>query len=94
MGGNDLLSLLNRDYLRHSFSSEVLGTDPAILDKIMLWFTLDMNNCMLAPFWVDDVKNDVFSIGDLKVHGADVLHAIFSRGFVISQGGRSPMKFL
>jgi hypothetical protein len=40
-----------------------------------------MNENLLAPFMVEDVKKAVFSIGDLKAPRPDGLHAIFYKKF-------------
>jgi hypothetical protein len=36
-----------------------------------------MNEVLQAPFLAEDVRKSLFSIGDMKVPGTDVLHAIF-----------------
>ena len=39
--------------------------------------TTDMNQILMAPFSREEVKKDLFSIGDLKAQGPDGLHAVF-----------------
>jgi hypothetical protein len=36
-----------------------------------------MNEKLIAPYTAEDVKNAVFSIGDLKAPGPNGLHALF-----------------
>jgi hypothetical protein len=43
--------------------------------------TEEMNNALLAPYTVEEVRKALFDIGDLKVPGPDGLHAIFYRRF-------------
>jgi hypothetical protein len=43
--------------------------------------TEEMNESLIAPFTVEDVKKAVFQIGDLKAPGPDGLHAIFYKKF-------------
>lgn len=40
-----------------------------------------MNEALLAPYTAEEVKNALFSIGDLKAPGPDGLHAIFYKKF-------------
>ena len=40
-----------------------------------------MNNALLAPYTVEDVRKALFDIGDLKAPGPDGLHAIFYKRF-------------
>jgi hypothetical protein len=40
-----------------------------------------MNAQLLAPFSPEEVKKEIFSIGDLKAPGPDGLHAIFYNKF-------------
>jgi hypothetical protein len=69
------------DYFSNLFSSEVNMTDPAVLQKVMPKVTAQMNERLMAPFSVDDVRKAVFSIGDYKAPGSDGLHAIFYKKF-------------
>jgi hypothetical protein len=59
------------------FTSEVQGTDPAMLEKIQPKITHDMNEKLLAPFTPEEVRKVAFSIGNFKAPGPDGLHAIF-----------------
>jgi hypothetical protein len=63
------------------FTSEVQETDSAVLEKIMPRINQTMNDKLLEPFTVEEVKQAIFSIGDLKAPGLDGLHAIFYRTF-------------
>lgn len=40
-----------------------------------------MNDILMAPFIADDVRKDVFSIGDLKAPAPDGLHVIFFKQY-------------
>jgi hypothetical protein len=68
-------------YFTELFTSEVQATDPTVLQKIQPKVDEEMNERLLAPFTVEDVKNAVFSIWDLKAPGPDGLHAIFYKKF-------------
>ena len=77
MEGNDNLNPIIVDYFWHLFTSEIDVVDPDFLDKVTPRVTNEMNEKLLAPFGVEDVKRVVFSIGDLKAPGPDGLHALF-----------------
>jgi hypothetical protein len=48
-----------------------------MMDKILPKITEQMNEKLLAPFSADDVRKEVFSIGDYKAPGPDGLHLVF-----------------
>jgi hypothetical protein len=75
--GTDPLKPLILNYFANLFTSEVQGTDPAILEKVPARVDDSMNEKLLAPFSPEDVKKAAFSIGDLKAPGPDGLHAVF-----------------
>jgi hypothetical protein len=53
-----------------------------------------MNEKLLAPFTVEDVKKAVFSIGDFKAPGPDGIHAIFYKKFWDICGGEISQEVL
>ena len=60
------------------------GTDPVFLEKVNPRVTNEMNEALLKPYTVDDVKKAIFSIGDMKALGTDGLHDVFLRRVGIS----------
>jgi hypothetical protein len=52
-----------------------------MMTKIFPRVTDAMNESLLAPFSVEDVKKAIFSIGDFKAPGPDGLHAVFYKQF-------------
>jgi hypothetical protein len=48
-----------------------------MMDKILPKIIEQMNEKLLAPFSSDDVRKEVFSIGDYKAPGPDGLHLFF-----------------
>jgi hypothetical protein len=68
-------------YFVNLFTSEVQETDPSLLEKFVPRIDADMNDKLLAPFTVEDVRKTVFSIGDFKAPGPDGLHAVFYKKF-------------
>jgi hypothetical protein len=52
-----------------------------MLEKIHPRVSDGMNEQLLAPFTVEEVKKAVFSIGDFKAPGPDGLHAVFYKQF-------------
>ena len=68
-------------YFASLFTSAVQHTDPALLQKVHRKVTEQMNTILMAPFYADDVRKAVFSIGDLKAPGPDRLHAVFYKKF-------------
>jgi hypothetical protein len=79
--GTKNLKPLITGYFTQLFTSEVQDTDPTALQKIQPKVDDEMNERLLAPFTAEDVKNAMFSIGDLKAPGPDGLHAIFYKKF-------------
>jgi hypothetical protein len=79
--GMELLKPLVYDYFSNLFSSEVQVIDQEVLEKITPRIITEMNEKLLAPFFVEDVKKAAFSIGDYKAPGPDGLHAIFYKKF-------------
>ena len=69
------------NYFTHLFTSEVQHIDQSLLQKVQRKVTDQMNNFLLTPYTADDVKNAVFSIGDLKAPGPDGLHAVFFKRY-------------
>uniref|UniRef100_A0A0A9DKR8 Reverse transcriptase domain-containing protein n=1 Tax=Arundo donax TaxID=35708 RepID=A0A0A9DKR8_ARUDO len=43
--------------------------------------TREMNERLIEPFSVDEIKSAAFNIGDLKAPGPDGIHAIFYKKF-------------
>jgi hypothetical protein len=79
--GTELLKPLVLNYFADLFSSEVQDIDPAMLEKIHPRVSDGMNEQLLAPFTVEEVKKAVFSIGDFKAPGPDGLHVVFYKQF-------------
>jgi hypothetical protein len=66
-----MLKPLIFDYFSNLFTSEVQGIDPAFLEKIIPRVTSVMNEKLLDPYSVEDVKKAIFSNGDFKAPGPD-----------------------
>ena len=64
-------------YFVNLFSSETQEVDLVVLSDVNRRVTTDMNQILMAPFSREEVKKDLFSIGDLKAQGPDGLHAVF-----------------
>jgi hypothetical protein len=79
--GTNALKPVILHYFTNLFTSEINAVDPEVLNKVTPRVTSLMNDNLLAPFSLDDVKKAAFSIGDLKAHGPDGLHAIFYKRF-------------
>jgi hypothetical protein len=79
--GTDMLKPVILDYFSNLFMSEVDSLDPAMMDKVQLRVSHEMNEKLLAPFTPEDVKKSAFSIGDFKAPGPDGLHAVFYKKF-------------
>jgi hypothetical protein len=92
--GTEMLKPLIFDYFSNLFSSEVQGIDPAFLDKIIPRVTSAMNEKLLDPYSVEDVKKAIFSIGDFKAPGPDGLHAVFYKRFWDMCGEEISMEIL
>jgi hypothetical protein len=67
--GTESLKPLVSYNIANLFTSEVFLTDPTVLKKILPKVTQEMNDKLLSPFMVEDVKKASFSIGDYKVLG-------------------------
>jgi hypothetical protein len=80
--GTEALKPLIFQYFSNLFSSEVNELDPEVLEKIQPRVSQEMNEKLLAPFSVEDVKKAAFSIGDFKAPGPDGLHAVFYNFFL------------
>ena len=78
---NESMRSLISDYFQHLFSSEVGLPDDRVLNKVKHCVTDYMNETLLAPYTAEEVKQALFSIGDLKAPGPDGLHAIFYKKF-------------
>jgi hypothetical protein len=52
------------EYFDQLFTSEVQATDPAVLEKFQPRVSHDMNEKLTSPFFAEDVRKGVFSIGD------------------------------
>jgi hypothetical protein len=70
-----------RDFFTNLFTSEVQEVDQRVLDDVNCRVTVDMNFLLTSPFSREEVKDAMFSIGDLKAPGPDGLHAIFFKRF-------------
>lgn len=79
--GIDLLNPHIQDQFINQFTSQVVQTDPSLLDKVETKLIDNMNDILMAPFIADDVRKDVFSIGDLKAPAPDGLHVIFFKQY-------------
>jgi hypothetical protein len=64
-------------YFAGLFSTEIDDPNPALLEKVQPKVTELMNDQLMKPFSAEEVKEDLFSIEDMKAPGADGLHAIF-----------------
>ncbi|KAK1698887.1 hypothetical protein QYE76_015584 [Lolium multiflorum] len=71
----------NQRYFDNLFSTENNVVDPEFLERISPKVTQLMNENLIAPFTGEDVKEAVFSIGDLKAPRPDGLHALFYKMF-------------
>jgi hypothetical protein len=79
--GTNNLNPIILQFFTNLFSSENNVIDSDFLDKIVPTVTGEMNENLIAPFTMEDVKKAVFQIGDLKAPGPDGLHAIFYKKF-------------
>ena len=70
-----------RSYFSNLFTSEVGQPNMEVLSLVRKRVSDEMNNALLAPYTVDDVRKALFDIGDLKAPGPDGLHAIFYKIF-------------
>jgi hypothetical protein len=92
--GTNALKPLILHYFANLFTSEVQETNPALLEKVIPRVDHAMNEKLLAPFTVEDVKKAVFSIGDFKAPGPDGIHAIFYKKFWDICGGEISQEVL
>ena len=69
------------NYFTYFFQSEIQEINENVLNAVNVKVTSEMNQGLLAPFTHEEVKNALFSIGDLKAPGPDGLHAIFYKRF-------------
>jgi hypothetical protein len=69
------------DYFTNLFASGNNVIDPNFLEKISPRITSEMNSKLLAPFTAEEVKKEVFSIGDLKAPGPDGCMPFFYKRF-------------
>lgn len=53
--------------------------DPALIEMVLPRVSLEMIEALLKPYTTKEVKNTLFSIGDLKARGTDGLHVVFFR---------------
>jgi hypothetical protein len=79
--GTESLKPVIFQYFSNLFSSEVQEIDLKFLDKIQGKVSQEMNDKLLLPFTVDEVKMALFSIGDYKAPGPDGIHAVFYKKF-------------
>lgn len=70
-----------KEYFTKLFTSEIVDIDEGILTDVDRKVTTEMNQLLIAPFTREEVKNALFSIGDLKAPGPNGLHAIFFKRF-------------
>lgn len=66
-----------KDYFSTLFTREVQAIEEGVLADVDMKVNADMNHLLLSPFTKVEVKNALFSIGDLKAPGPNGLHAIF-----------------
>lgn len=64
-------------YFEGLFASDMNGTDPDLLNKVIPRVSDAMNHSLLQPYSAEEVKKALFSIGDMKTPGTDGLHTIF-----------------
>jgi hypothetical protein len=79
--GTDNIKPLVLDYFTNLFASGNNVIDPNFLEKISPRITSEMNSKLLAPFTAEEVKKEVFSIGDLKAPGPDGCMPFFYKRF-------------
>jgi hypothetical protein len=68
-------------YFAGMFTTEIDEPDPEVLEKVMPKVTDPINEQLMRPYGVDEVKKALFSIGDLKAPGGDGLHAVFFKKY-------------
>lgn len=76
-----------QDYFQSLYQSEVSSVPPEMLSDVGRRVTPEMNDELMAAFTREEVRNALFSIGDLKAPGPDGLHAIFYKCFWNMLGG-------
>jgi hypothetical protein len=64
-------------YFAGLFSTEIDEPDLELLQKVTPKVNDTMNEQLMRPYSVEEVKKVLFSIGDMKAPGVDGLHAIF-----------------
>lgn len=64
-------------YFEGLFAMEVEEPNMEVRNKVIPKVSNAMNDSLMKPYSVDEVKKTLFSIWDMKAPGSDVLHAIF-----------------
>jgi hypothetical protein len=70
-----------KSYFDNLFSAEVKEAEETVFADVQTKISQTMNEQLLSPFTLEEVKKALFSIGDLKAPGPDGLHAIFYKRF-------------
>lgn len=70
-----------RGYFSNLFMSEVSQPNREVLSLVTRKVTIEMNNALMAPYTVEEVRKALLDIGDLKAPAPDRLHNFFIRGF-------------
>lgn len=68
-------------YFQHLFSSELMNQNDDVINKVNPCVSHEMNEILTKPYTQEEVKKELFSIGDLKAPGSDGLHAIFFKRY-------------
>jgi hypothetical protein len=75
-GTSDLNDLVT-NYFSNLFQTNVLEPDPVVINKVQRRVTHDMNESLIKPSTLEEVRKALFSNVDLNASGPYGLHAIF-----------------
>lgn len=80
------MRILITEYFQNLFTSEVVIPTVEVLNKVKSRVSSYMNESLLAPYTMKEVKKVLFSIGDLKAPGSDGLRAVFYKKVLACSG--------
>ncbi|GMJ07053.1 hypothetical protein HRI_004374500 [Hibiscus trionum] len=69
------------DYFQNLFNSATVANSPSIVDSIQPKITTEMNESLLRPFTLDEIKEAVDGMAPLKASGLDGYPAMFYQKF-------------